>query len=309
MELLFVERTVVIRNKGSAEFSPEEQAADIVLIDVKCTALAGTEYFNTRSLPPYGYYGCVTLFGGATVAKRVPLEFVYQRVLDFESIYRRIKCYLTKIEEIAGEIFNYVAAPNNTPPAGSGEPRDSFEYRGLPYSKIKLANDRATQWNVTIRSYTEVDERCESESKSDDPTKGEPEYPSPLPIPDPNNFPSGLPDPTAAYPGADPNDFPENPGGAPWVVKPAYFGMSVKASSASGAPNCVQDITYPENFTWENAGPPPYTVKVNYGVSSPCAGRGQGYKIVASDNTESPGQSELATVFSADIVVFQYTPF
>ncbi len=136
MELLFVERSVVIRNRGSVEFTAGELAADIVLVDVKCEAIGGTVYYNTKTLPPYGFYGSITLFGGATVRERISLEFVYQRVLDFESIYRRLRCYLTKIELQQDEVQE--DSPNVFfDPLGNAILPDSFEYRGLPYSKLK----------------------------------------------------------------------------------------------------------------------------------------------------------------------------
>lgn len=307
MELLFVEREIVIRNRGSVEFSEEELASDILLIDVKCTALAGTDYVNNKTLPPYGYYGCVTLFGGATVAKRIPLEFAYQRVLDFESTYRRLRCYLTKIEEICGEIFNYVTAPNNVPPAGSAEPRDAFDYRGLPYAKLKISNVRATQWTVTVRSYKEADAECESQSKSDDPTKGEPEYPSPIPIPDPDNFPASLPEPDEPYPGADPNDF--DPDQLPdWTPRTVYFGLRIKAWDGNQNAVCTPNLTYFENVSWENAGPPPYTTR-NAGLPSPCSNAGNGYIITADDGTESQVFNPGGTTYEALINVFQFEPF
>ena len=213
MELLYVERSVVIRNKGSIEFSEEEQSSDIVLVDIKCDAINGTIYYNTKTLPPYGFYGSVTLFGGATVRERISLEFVYQRVIDFETDYRRLRCYLTKLEDMLQSIGNAVIAPLGVPPVGDGEPRDSFDYRGLPYSKLKINSERLAQYTVTVRSYKEQDVQCQSTSRSDDPTNGEPEYPTPLPIPPDGQFPAGLPNPDAPYPGADPNDFPESNAG------------------------------------------------------------------------------------------------
>lgn len=305
MELLYIERSVVIRNKGSIEFSEEEQASDIVLVDIKCEAINGTIYYNTKTLPPYGFYGSVTLFGGATVRKRIPLEFVYQRVIDFETDYRRLRCYLTKLEDMLQSIGNSVIAPIGVPPVGDGEPRDSFDYRGLPYSKLKINSERLAQYTVIVRSYKEVDTQCKSVSKSDDPTKGEPEYPSPLPIPPDGEFPAGLPNPDAPYPGVDPNDFEPRP--QPGYPNPVDFGVRLELSTSAGSPNnCTADVIANENFRWQEAGPPPYTVEFGFLPLSPCAGKGHGYRIVASDGTKSQTMADGATVFGVEIITDDY---
>lgn len=306
MELLYRERTVVIRNKGSIQFAEDEIGSDIVLIDVKCEALGGTNYYNTKSLPPYGFYGTVTLFGGATVKQRIPLEFVYQRVVDFESDYRRLRCYLTKLEQMLQFIGDTVSSPPRTPPAG-GDPRDSFEYRGLPYSKLKINSERPAQWTITVRAYTENDLQCQSVVNADDPTKGEDEYPSPLPINPNGQFPASLGEPTLPYPGADPNDFDEIPPGS-WTPKRLYFGLQIKAWDGNQAQNCSPNLTFFENVIWDTAGPPPYTTR-NAGLPSPCANAGNGYIIVAADGTESPVYNGGGTTYEANINVFQYNPF
>lgn len=208
MELLYVERSVVIRNRGSIEFSQVEQSADIVLVDIKCEAIGGTVYYNSKTLPAYGFYGSVTLFGGAAVRERLPLEFVYQRVLDFETIYRRLRCYLTRIS-IRQEAQEGPSPNNYFTPLGDAIVPDSFEYRGLPYSKLKVNSERLAQYTVTVRSYTEdTGFACQSQNKPDDPTKGEDEYPNTLPIPNSGEFPGSLPYADDPYNGADPRDFP-----------------------------------------------------------------------------------------------------
>lgn len=307
MELDYVEREVVIRNRGSVIFSDSEQAADILLVDVKCEALAGTNYFNTKTQPPYGYYGEVTLFGGATVCKKIPLLFVYQRVIDFESDYRRLKCYLTKLEAMLQFIGDTVSSPNGTPPAG-GDPQDEFLYRGVPYSAIKIKSDRAAQWTITVRAYSEDDANCQSIAATDDPTKGESEYPEPSPIPDPDNFPAGLPLPTAPDPDADPDDFDPDDFDLNFP-RAAYFGVRIDASTASTQPNCIQDVSYSQNFEWSSAGPPPYTVEFGFAPGSPCNNAGHGFRIVAADGTKSQDIAPQVTVFGGELIVFQYTPF
>ncbi len=302
-ELDYIERTVVIREQGSIEFTPDELAADIVIVDVKCTALAGTIYTNKRTLPDYGYYGAVTLFGGATVEEKIPLDFVYQRVLDSERDYRRIMCYLSRLELRIRDIEAKVKAPDNVPPVGVGELPRAFDYRGLFYSKMKIKSTVAAQWNVTVRRWKEFSPfLCQSVNKSDDPTKGEPEYPVPVPITDPENYPPGLPDPTLPYPGADPNDFP--PGSPAAYPRPVEFGTKVFASDGQGQPdNCTQNVELFEIFVWQDAGQGPYTVALA-NISSPCVGRTQGYVIVAADGSQSPVQAAGATVYSAVINTF-----
>ena len=292
------------------EFSEEEQSSDIVLVDIRCEAINGTIYYNTKTLPPYGFYGSVTLFGGATVRQRIALEFVYQRVIDFETDYRRLRCYLTKLEQMLQSVGDAVIAPIGVPPIGGGELRESFEYRGLPYSKLKLNSERLAQYTVVIRSYKETDLQCQSVSKSDDPTKGEPEYPMPLPIPANGQFPAVLPDPTVPYPGADPEDFdPTNP--VPWVPKTVYFGMRGFYTSGNvGAPNnCTADVPFNTNKVWENAGEPPYTVVRGDTVSPSCTNSRFGFHAVASDGTRSPLYSGLAGVISVELVVWSVNPF
>lgn len=303
MELPYVERVVVVREQGSIEFTPEELAADIVLVDIRCTALAGTIYTNKKTLPDYGYYGAVTLFGGATVKERIPLDFVYQRVIDFEQDYRRVMCFLTRLELRLRDIQAKLEEPENIPPVGVGELPRSFDYRGLRYSKLKIKSVVAAQWNITVRHYLEsTGFACQSVSNSDDPTKGEPEYPEPIPIPDPENYPPSLPNPTLPYPGADPDDFPPGSPGA--YPRPVEFGTKVFASGGQGQPNnCTQDVEFFEIFVWEDAGPGPYTVALA-GLPSPCNGQTSGYVIVADDGTQSPVQAGLATVYGAVINVF-----
>jgi hypothetical protein len=291
------------------QFAVDELGSDIVLVDVKCEALGGTNYYNTKSLPAYGFYGTVTLFGGATVKERIPLEFVYQRVIDFESIYRRTRCYLTKIEQMVQFIGDTVSAPNNTTPAG-GDPRESFEYRGLGITKLKINSERPAQWTVTVRAYTENDLECESVVSSDDPTNGEPEYPSPLPIPPGGQFPATLPNPTAPYPGADPNDFdPTNP--QDWTPKTVYFGLRgmFTTGEVGGPNNCTADSPFNSNKIWENAGPPPYTAVLGDTISPSCTNSRFGFHVVASDGTRSPLYSGSAGTLAVEIVVFQFTPF
>lgn len=307
MELLYAERTVVIRNRGSVEFTPPELAADILLVDVRCTAIGGTTYVNNKTLPPYGFYGSITLFAGATVRQKIALEFPYQRVIDFETDYRRIKCYLTKLEKMLQFIGDTVSSPNNTAPAG-GDPPDSFKYRGLPYSKIKINSERLAQYEIVVRHYLEATEfECAAESSPTDPTDGEPEYPTPQPIPNSGEFPPGLPDPDAPYPGADPNDF--DPDALPaWTPKAVYFGLEVGAWNGDLRFNCTANFVFNENVVWENAGPPPYTTR-NAGLPSPCSNAGNGYVIVASDGSQSPVYNGGGTTYYANINVFQFYPF
>jgi hypothetical protein len=310
LELLFVERSVVVRNRGSVEFSPTELASDIVLVDIKCDAIGGTIYVNNKTLPPYGFFGSVTLFGGATVRERISLEFPYQRVLDFESLYRRLRCYLTRIS-IRQEAKEGPSPNNYFTPLGDAILPDSFEYRGLPYSKIKLNSERLAQYTVTVRSYTEdTGFACQSQNKPDDPTKGEPEYPSPLAIPPGGQFPATLPNPTAPYSGADPNDFdPTNP--QDWTPKTVYFGLRgmFTTGEVGGPNNCTADAPFNSNKIWENAGPPPYTAVLGDTISPSCTNSRFGFHVVASDGTRSPLYSGSAGTLAVEIVVFQFTPF
>lgn len=243
--LPYVERTVQIRNQGSLEFNEEELAADIVLVDVRCTAIAGSVYVNKKTLPDYGYYGSVTLFGGATVERRIPLDFVYQRVLDSERIFRRIQCYLALLELRIRDLDAKISAPEDIPPVGVGELPREFIYRGLEYGKLKIKSLVTTQWEIKVRRYTqETGFACQSVSQSEDPTKGEDEYPQPIPIPDPNNFPAGLPNATPPYPGADGRDFePASSGGNAGVGLMTYQFRD--ANSGPFTTNSIADIGYP----------------------------------------------------------------
>ncbi len=304
MELSYIERSVVIRNRGSIEFSQEEQSADIVLVDIKCEAIGGTVYYNSKTLPPYGFYGSVTLFGGATVRERLPLEFIYQRVIDFESIYRRLRCYLTRIS-IRQEAKEGASPNNYFTPLGDAILPDSFEYRGLPYSKLKLNSERLAQYTVTVRSYTEsTGFACQAQSKPDDPTKGEPEYPNPLPIPNSGDFPPQLPEPTTPYNGADPNDFDPNGDGGTFP-RQVWFRISGFYSTAVNQPNCLADAPFSEIFTWIFAGPPAYSVEIGFAPGSPCTNYGHGLRIVSKSEDYAP----QGTVASAEIVDFRYYSF
>ncbi len=252
MELLFVERSVVVRNRGSVEFTTGELAADIVLVDIKCEAIGGTVYYNTKTLPPYGFYGSVTLFGGATVKERMPLEFVYQRVLDWESIYRRLRCYLTRIS-IRQEASDSPNPGNYFTPTGDALLPDSFEYRGLPYSKLKINSERYAQYTVTVRSYSEATGfACQSQNKPDDPTKGEDEYPEPLPVPNSGDFPAGLAQPDLPYPGANPEDFEGSGAGQNQSFGTATYEYRDNASS--WRTNTVANLGYPGRLVAGSAG-------------------------------------------------------
>lgn len=301
--LNFVTRVVNIRNSGSVDFSEEEQSSDIVLVDVQCLAIAGSQYVNKKTLPDNGFYGYVTLFGGATVAQQISLDYPYQRVVDFEQTYRRLYCFLTDLKLRLREIQAAVNAPPDVPPVGIGELPQSFDYRGLPFAKLKIKSLVSAQWEVRIRTYKEDNGfACQAMSRSDDPTDGEDEYPQPRPIPNPNEFPPGLPEPSPIYPGADPRDFDVDPNSFP---RPVEFGTRVFLSSGQGQPNnCVQDVTISEIFTWEDAGPPPYSISLGGGSPSPCAGRVSGYQIVAADGTRSEVRTPLATTYDAIIIVY-----
>jgi hypothetical protein len=180
----------------------------------------------------------------------------------------------------------------------------------LPYTKLKLNSERLAQHTVTIRHYTEdTGFACQGQSKPDDPTKGEPEYPTPLPITPDGTFPGGLAPPTDPYPGADPFDFEGSPAGEPKTV---YIG--VRGFATSGAQNepgqCLQDVVLNLNHEIPNFGSPPYTVELSSERASVCTnGYFRGYYILDSQGNRSELLSNGGGFNAVEIIVFSYQPF
>ncbi len=305
MDLPWESESLQYRESGSYRFSVEQRQAYALLLDLKIISFVQQKYENNNSIPNNGFWGKATIFEGSVVRSSQQIIFPKQRVLSVVNrtivntaltalSYEGLRLFL---EDFAVNEGNIVVPGESLKPVQLGPQETVVKFRGFPLSQFEFT----CYWlpySPDLIPYIDV--------RAEDPTDGDDEYYEPRKN-EPDNPFRNNPAADPPNPDSDSRDFGDMPGGGYPTL--TYFGLQYLLSDAQGAPNnCTGNVVYYENVVWELAGPPPYTIEFGFLPGSPCTGRGQGVRIRAADNSVSDNYASTATVFDAQINVFQTEP-